>query len=151
MPCCLIASRFSIILILYFFRYRWSRWRSLLHGNSVQCVMVPAPNHLTGKNGTVFATFSFWRPAPVTPVFLPEKSQADCAVHATGSNECCFHQGVLLIDTRNRKILACFFFFISNNMSSSVLDTIYSPRASRVVPTTSQYSFPCCSQIPEPR
>jgi hypothetical protein len=32
---------------------------------------------------------------------------------------------------------------------SSVFDTIYSPRASRVVPTISQHSLPCCSRTPQ--
>ena len=55
-------------------------------------VMVPAPDHRTCKNGTVFSAFSFCWPAPVTPVFLPEKSQTNCTVHATGSDKFCFHQ-----------------------------------------------------------
>jgi hypothetical protein len=45
-----------------------------------------------GTDRTVFMVFPVRRPAPDACIFCPQKSHADCTVHATGSNEFCFHQ-----------------------------------------------------------
>ena len=171
MPWFLIDSRFSIKLIRSFFLYLASSCCSLLQGNlmhseqyfPVRCsqeLIVHFFLHFFSLEKQPEQRFSFLRKPKQIAQFMPQGVLNDIFMKGFLSLKLScvieiynvyLYSGLVTLGRgrdgewsrarRGANLPAVYLF-------SSVLDTIYSPRASRVVPTISQCSLPCCSQMP---
>mgnify|MGYP007088120132 CR=1 FL=1 len=86
-PCCRIDSGFPIILMPYFFRYRRSSCRSLLHGNSLQVRQNRSLTSLHAKMVQFLLHFRSGELHPVHRFFSRRNAKAESTIHAAQRNK----------------------------------------------------------------